>query len=127
VAGDECLQQVATVIKSVFGRAGDLAARYGGEEFAVIMPTTNGENAFVVAERLRQAVWDRAIPHASSLAADRLTLSIGVATLASGGVITAQGFTTLADEALYLAKANGRNRVEQQLVDGDSLFKVSGD
>jgi diguanylate cyclase (GGDEF)-like protein/PAS domain S-box-containing protein len=127
VAGDECLQQVATVIKSVFGRAGDLAARYGGEEFAVIMPTTNGENAFVVAERLRQAVWDRAIPHAASLAADRLTLSIGVATLASGGVITAQGFTTLADEALYLAKANGRNRVEQQLVDSDSLSRASGD
>ncbi|MGB5605720.1 MAG: diguanylate cyclase [Gammaproteobacteria bacterium] len=113
IAGDKCLQQVAAVIKSIFKRASDAAVRYGGEEFAVIMPATNAEHARVVAEKLRQAIWDRAIAHASSRTADRLTLSIGVATLPSGETITVQKFTSMADEALYTAKANGRNRVEE--------------
>jgi len=126
VAGDECLQQVAMVLKSVFGRAGDLVARYGGEEFSVILPGTSGANAGIVAERLRQAVWDKAIPHASSPVADRLTLSIGIATLMSGGVIAAQEFTTRADEALYTAKANGRNCVEQYAIVSDSLPDLMG-
>jgi diguanylate cyclase (GGDEF)-like protein/PAS domain S-box-containing protein len=126
VAGDECLQQVALVLKSVFGRAGDLVARYGGEEFAVIMPGTSVENSGKVAERLRQAVWDRAIPHESSQVAARLTLSIGIATLISGGVIAAQEFTTRADEALYAAKENGRNRVERYTIGSDSLSNVFG-
>jgi len=115
IAGDECLHQVATTIKALFRRAGDLVARYGGEEFAVIMPATNAENAVLIAERLRQAVWDRAIAHAASHTADRLTMSLGVATLAPGQVISAQRFTARADEALYAAKANGRNRVERAL------------
>jgi diguanylate cyclase (GGDEF)-like protein/PAS domain S-box-containing protein len=112
IAGDECLRHVATIIASVFKRAGDLVARYGGEEFAVIMPATSAENAGIVAERLRQAVWDRAIPHDASRIADRVTLSIGVATLSSAETLTPQKFTTHADEALYTAKANGRNRAE---------------
>lgn len=115
VAGDECLQAVAKVMESLFKRAGDLVARYGGEEFAVIMSTTTGEEALDAAERLRQAVWDRALPHAYSLVADRVTLSIGVATLESGEVIEAQQFTALADGALYLAKENGRNRAARSV------------
>lgn len=125
VAGDQCLQQVAAVITSLSNRAGDVAARYGGEEFAVILPATNGENACLVAEQLRQAVWDRAIAHTASPTVDRLTLSIGVATLPSAEAITAQKFTTLADEALYLAKANGRNRVEQYITDTTSPSGIS--
>lgn len=117
IAGDQCLQQVAAVIASMFKRAGDVAARYGGEEFAVIMPATDAENAGIIAERLRQALWERAIPHTASRTVDRLTLSIGVATLAPGEVITAQKFTTMADEALYMAKANGRNRVDKYAAD----------
>ena len=117
IAGDKCLQQVATVITSIFKRAGDLVARYGGEEFAVIMPATNAEDAGMFAERLRQAVWERAIPHTASHTVDRLTLSIGVATLAPREIMTAHKFTTLADAALYAAKANGRNRVEEYIAD----------
>jgi diguanylate cyclase (GGDEF)-like protein/PAS domain S-box-containing protein len=117
IAGDKCLQQVAAVITTIFKRAGDVVARYGGEEFAVIMPATNAENAGIVAERLRQAVWDRAISHTGSRTVDRLTLSIGVATLSSGEAITAHKFTTMADEVLYMAKANGRNRVEHYVAD----------
>ncbi len=115
IAGDKCLQQVAMAIKSIFRRAGDLVARYGGEEFAVIMPATDAENAALLAEDLRQAVWDQAIPHATSRTADRLTLSVGVATLASDQPATPQQFSRYADEALYAAKANGRNRVESYI------------
>ena len=113
IAGDKCLQEVAAVMISSFKRAGDVAARYGGEEFAVILPATNAENAYLIAERLRQAVWERALPHGASRTGDRVTLSIGVATLASGDTVSTQKFTSRADEALYMAKANGRNRVEQ--------------
>jgi diguanylate cyclase (GGDEF)-like protein/PAS domain S-box-containing protein len=117
VAGDECLHKVAAVIRSVFKRVGDLVARYGGEEFAVIMPATNAENAAVVAERMRLAIWERSMPHTGSRVADRVTLSIGVATLRSGEVMEAKQFAMRADEALYMAKANGRNRVEQHFED----------
>jgi diguanylate cyclase (GGDEF)-like protein/PAS domain S-box-containing protein len=113
VAGDRCLQQVAAVMQTVCKRAGDLVARYGGEEFAVILPATSAENALIVAERLRQAVWDRDMPHTQSRVADRITLSIGVATLSSGERTQTQKFTAMADEALYMAKANGRNRTER--------------
>ncbi len=125
VAGDDCLKRVAAVITSIFQRAGDLVARYGGEEFAVIMPATNAENAGAIAERLRQAVWAQSIPHTASGTVDRLTLSIGVATLMTGEVISAHKLTNLADEALYMAKANGRNRVEQYLTDSAPPTSVS--
>jgi diguanylate cyclase (GGDEF)-like protein len=115
IAGDTCLQAVATAIASVFKRAGDLVARYGGEEFAVILPVTDAGSAESVAERMRQAVLDLAIPHSTSRVADHVTLSVGVATLPAGERITPQRFAALADEALYTAKANGRNRVERQL------------
>jgi diguanylate cyclase (GGDEF)-like protein/PAS domain S-box-containing protein len=112
IAGDECLRQVAQTITSAFRRAGDLVARYGGEEFAVIMPDTGRENAAIVAERLRKAVWERALPHHASPIDQRITLSVGVATLPMGEMLSPRRFVALADEALYTAKASGRNRVE---------------
>ena len=122
IEGDECLRQVASVIQSVFKRAGDLVARYGGEEFAIIVPATN---AAAIAERLRKAVWDSLIPHSKSKTSDRLTLSIGVATLDSGKPIAAQQFTALADEALYKAKALGRNHVQQHVaVEAEAEKKI---
>ena len=110
VAGDRCLEQVATLLNTLFKRAGDTVARYGGEEFAVVLPATNASDAGMVAEQLRQAIWERAIPHAASRTGGRLTSSIGIATLASGEVITAHRLTIRADEALYAAQANGRTR-----------------
>jgi diguanylate cyclase (GGDEF)-like protein len=117
VTGDRCLEQVATLLNTLFKRAGDTVARYGGEEFAVVLPATNASDAGMVAEQLRRAIWERAIPHAASRTGGRLTISIGIATLASGEVITAQRLTIRADEALYAAKANGRNRVEHFVAD----------
>ena len=125
IAGDKCLQEVAAVIRSTFKRGGDLVARYGGEEFAVIMPMTSADNAVLVAERLRHALWQRALPHTASRTTDRVTLSIGVATMASGETIAARKLASMADEALYMAKASGRNRVEQYDKDSAQLPRIS--
>ena len=108
--GDRCLVDVAHRLGALFGRAGELLVRLGGEEFVVLLPNTNGEQARILGERVRQAVWELQLPHASSTVADRITMSVGVATLKPG---THKDFDALlhnADVALYNAK-DGRNRV----------------
>lgn len=128
IRGDDCLQQVAEVIRSVFQRAGDLVARYGGEEFAIVLPATAAADAVRLAERLRQSVWDRKIPHAATDIDARVTLSIGVATLDSAEAISTENLITRADEALYGAKADGRNRVQQHIADtalSDKRLKIN--
>jgi len=79
--GDRCLIALSDCLKPLFVRAGELPTRLGGEEFAIILPNTNGEQAFAMAERLRQTVWELNLPHAASSVADRITISIGVACL----------------------------------------------
>lgn len=110
--GDECLQQVAQVLKASFRRPGELAARYGGEEFAVILPYCGPDLAMPLAERLRGAMEAAGLVHPSSDVAPCITLSIGIAS--SGGLqtsLTPEALIQAADSALYLAKAQGRNRV----------------
>lgn len=111
-AGDQCLRAVAQAMASVVTRSGDVLARIGGEEFAVVLPATTLTAAVQVAQRVRQAVFDLQLPHASSRAAPQVSLSIGVAQL---DLRNGQDFDELfeaADQALYLAKQHGRNRVE---------------
>ncbi|NRF71103.1 diguanylate cyclase [Aquincola sp. S2] len=114
-AGDDCLRQVARAIATAVGRVGDLAARYGGEEFAVVLPNTDAAAAALVAERIRAAVAALALPHGASETAACVTVSLGVATLAAqplpGAADTPQTLLARADQALYRAKAAGRNRV----------------
>ncbi len=117
IQGDECLQQVAAVIRSMFQRAGDLVARYGGEEFAIVLPATGAADAAELAERLRQSVWARKIPHVAADIDARVTLSIGVTTLDSGEAVSTEDLIARADEALYRAKADGRNRVRQHVAE----------
>ena len=110
--GDECLRMVGAVMKEVFKRAGDLPARYGGEEFAAVLPGVNPEQAASMAEKLRVAINDRAMPHKASDIAPHVTLSIGVSTaLELDEEMTPDWFVSQADEALYKSKATGRNRV----------------
>jgi len=102
--GDRCLVMFADCVKQLFNRAGELPVRLGGEEFAVLLPNTDGAAALALAERLRQAVWEMNLPHASSSVADRVTVSIGAAHLKHG---LHQDFDSLlrdADLALYRAK-----------------------
>ena len=75
---DVRLREIAAAIAGSIHRAGDLAARYGGEEFAVILTRCPNDAALALAESLRRAVEERAIPHGASAAAPMVTISIGV-------------------------------------------------
>lgn len=116
LAGDNCLQQIASVIQSHATRPSDLAARYGGEEFALLLAETNLAGALVVAERIRSAVQDLSIPHAGNSAAPVVTISIGIATAGlQRGWPPLKELIAEADEALYRAKTLGRNRIGNDL------------
>jgi two-component system cell cycle response regulator len=107
--GDEVLKEFAARLASNF-RPIDIACRFGGEEFVVVMPNTRGDYACLVAERLRRHV--SGAPFAIKAGSDALsvTVSLGVAVASSVGD-TADKVLKRADEALYRAKQNGRNRV----------------
>jgi len=105
-AGDECLKSIGKRI-AASSRATDILARYGGEEFVVLAPETPVRSAVLVAERIRQSVWDLALPHPAS-AAGRVTVSIGVAESTVGPLCEV---VRQADAALYRAKKCGRNLV----------------
>jgi diguanylate cyclase (GGDEF)-like protein/PAS domain S-box-containing protein len=108
-SGDLCLQQVADALRLNIKRPGDLVARYGGEEFAVLLPSTGLDGAKVLAENIRATLLRLALPHADS-PVGTVTLSIGLNTLEPGsGIQSAKELVKSADEALYAAKAAGRN------------------
>jgi diguanylate cyclase (GGDEF)-like protein len=107
-AGDDCIRRVARAQAANVLRSEDLIARYGGDEFAAILHEIDLDDAIHVAERIRRAVTDLAIPAAQDAGAT-ITVSIGVAAFLAG-----EGTSDLvrrADEALYRAKSEGRNRV----------------
>ncbi len=108
--GDECLRKMGQVFGTVFQRAGDLPARFGGEEFCVILPGTGKEDAIRLAETLRQRVMKLAVPHRESGVSPVVTISLGVTT-AFFPFPAPEEFIDRADQALYKAKADGRNRV----------------
>jgi diguanylate cyclase (GGDEF)-like protein len=110
-AGDECLRAVAAALKGEMGRPEDLAARFGGEEFAALLPNTTAEGARRVAERIRAAVLKLNITHLGN-PWNRVSVSIGYASVIPTTVDTALGLIQLADAALYRAKREGRNCVE---------------
>jgi diguanylate cyclase (GGDEF)-like protein len=105
--GDIVLQRVAQALE-VSIRDGDCAARYGGDEFTILAVGVAGSQAIEMAERLRQKIEKAEMPDAVR----GVTISVGVASTKPGDVERARQLTKLADGALYLAKAQGRNRVQ---------------
>ncbi len=112
-AGDECLMRVAAIFKDSLARSTDFIARYGGEEFVALLPETETKAAMAMAEKMRAHVEQAAIPHTASEIADHVTLSLGVVTAIPTSDDQPEQLLQQADDALYAAKAGGRNRVVQ--------------
>ncbi len=106
--GDRVLKVVSDIITGLL-REYDLAARFGGEEFALILPETDLKSAFAVASRVRNKIEEYVFDGA--LETLRLTISLGVATCPHCKISSINDLIRLADDALYEAKREGRNRV----------------
>ncbi len=106
--GDIVLVHFADTIRSIL-RDYDLFGRYGGEEFAIMLPGADEEEAFGIAERLRMAIGDSTINVDSEI---KYTISIGVATMVPDRETSVDMLYKLSDSALYVAKMQGKNRVE---------------
>jgi diguanylate cyclase (GGDEF)-like protein len=109
-AGDDCLRRIASALKVVGRRPADLVARYGGEEFAMVLPVTTMDGAVDVAKALARAIEEMSIPHARSGVSSSVSLSQGIASLIPAQDTTPENLIELADQALYQAKQQGRNR-----------------
>ena len=107
-AGDGALKSIAQHISSTLPRATDFIARYGGEEFVVLLPATDIDGAYGVAERIRSKIEAVAINHEFSGIGDFITVSIGIAVL-TANISQGEDLFKQADKALYEAKAKGRN------------------
>lgn len=110
-AGDQVLQRLANVMLEMTSRAGEFAARMGGEQFVLFYPTVNRMAALELAEELRMKVLGLKIPHEKSLTAEYVTVSIGVVSCVPEWELEFDALLKVADDALYLSKTGGRNRV----------------
>jgi diguanylate cyclase (GGDEF)-like protein len=123
--GDEALRLIARSIEASIANASDTACRIGGEEFAVILPETDAAGAEIVAHRIREAVAGWKVPHASS-PLGVLTVSLGLAQIPEVRAADPAAFVEAADQALYAAKANGRNQVQVRRRDKAGLRLAAG-
>ena len=114
-AGDECLMKIGEILRNhkFAARPGDMVARYGGEEFIILLSGTASNDAVNIAEEISQAIRDDNIEHEVTQVHDSkiVTASFGVATQEFGKPATAKESIDKADQALYRAKSQGRNRV----------------
>jgi len=134
-AGDQCLKKIAESLASITHRPADLASRYGGEEFAVLLPVTKQKDAVMLAERLRRKVEALKIEH-SATDLGIVTISIGVSCCEPAWDFTGKTpdkdqkvifpamLLTAADNALYVSKEQGRNKVSEQGCGDHKISKV---
>lgn len=111
LAGDTCLKKVAKTLESKFSRATDLVARYGGEEFVILLPDSEEEISFKMANDMLDMVRGLRIPHKTSRAKEYITISVGLVTLRGEENVTPAEAIERADGALYKAKETGRDQV----------------
>lgn len=109
IAGDSCLVTLAKIIKVGLRRSTDIGCRYGGEEFCLILPETDSEGAFAIAEELRLVVKEQEFAVANKTI--NLTISCGVSTYQQQKELNPKDLFLAADKALYQAKDQGRDRV----------------
>jgi diguanylate cyclase (GGDEF)-like protein len=109
VAGDEVLAEIGSIIRGRV-REVDVVARYGGEEYSVVLPETDASGAFVVAEKIREAIELHQFADANGVRACNLTVSVGIAAYPTHAR-DKDSLLREADDALYHAKNGGKNRV----------------
>jgi len=110
--GDDCLKQVATTLNNVATRSRDFFGRFGGEEFVMLLPETDKNAAWALAERCRQSLFKKQIPHENSKVSQLLTISMGVSTMIPSQDDEHNELISRADKQLYQAKQKGRNCIQ---------------
>ncbi len=111
LVGDQCLRQVAETLQGICAPRGGIVSRYGGEEFAVIVSNLFADDVGLLAERLRDAVERTPLDVGSTPGRSNVTVSIGAVTIGPGARCSEEKAIRSADQALYKAKRDGRNRV----------------
>jgi len=114
IMGDEVLKKISHLILTNIRKA-DILARYGGEEFVVLLPEIDKERAKKVAEKLRKKIEKSPFDGEEQIPGNRLTISLGISAFPVDAE-TAEELLEIADKSLYMAKANGRNRVGYQVM-----------
>jgi diguanylate cyclase (GGDEF)-like protein len=112
-AGDNCLIQIAKILKHNAKRSSDIAARFGGEEFAMILPETLDTEAFDIAQKIVSCLHELSIFHSASSVSEHVTMSIGISTFIPQQPNNSELLLIAGDKALYEAKRCGRNCVKQ--------------
>jgi len=110
--GDKLLKNIAQSTKIIFKRPVDLFVRYGGDEFAAILPNTDKKGAQILADECKMCVEDMKIPNQSSKISDYVTVTVGFTTLKPQVNQKPTDLIKYADNALYKAKSEGRNKVK---------------
>lgn len=109
--GDECLQKIAETIRKALKRPADLVARYGGEEFVVLLPNTQASGAWIVAQEIQCNIRQLSLEHQASLVSPFITMSMGFSSTIPTHEIAGEELFEIADQALYDAKKQGRDRI----------------
>jgi len=122
--GDQCLRRVARVLSDSLRRPGDLVARYGGEEFAMVLPETDGPGARGLIREILRMIDEENIEHPESSCSDRVSISVGAASVVPSQDDEASWGVAEADRLLYQAKQQGRNRGVQRDLQEDMAVGI---
>jgi diguanylate cyclase (GGDEF)-like protein len=130
-AGDKTITRVAGLLQKQLGRPEDFLARYGGEEFVAVLTDIQPAEARQLAERFRASVLSEGFEHQKSSAGPHVSVSIGLAYVEPHATDRSrQGLIQMADEALYSAKGEGRNRVVDAAdignLEATGMFQIKG-
>lgn len=125
VQGDECLRRIGSLLRDACHRPRDRATRYGGEEFALILPNTPKSGAMTFVRAIRRMLMALGLPHPDSPVSSLVTLTGGITTCVPDTQTTPEGMVMRADQALYAAKAQGRDRFFSYEMQLDTVEQLS--